>query len=128
MSVLDENDFEARHIMAHTGHKSESSIRQYISKCPPKKRREMSACLAKSLVPDQTSDSPIVNPNPPQATVSTPNENTNVADIDWLEIDPHEISDNQLVDVLTQIEVSNVNLAVPSTSTSNPQNSANNYK
>ena len=66
-------------------------------------------------------------PNPPQATVSTPNENTNVADIDWLEIDPHEISDNQLVDVLTQIEVSNVNLAVPSTSTSNPQNSANNY-
>ena len=41
VDTLDENEFEARHIMTHTGHKSESSIRQYTTKCPPKKRRQL---------------------------------------------------------------------------------------
>ena len=42
--------------MTHTSHKSESSIRQYTSKCPPKKQREMSAALAKSLQSDDNDD------------------------------------------------------------------------
>ena len=49
VDVPEENNFEARHIMATTGHKSESSIRQYTSKCPAKKHREMGECLEKSL-------------------------------------------------------------------------------
>ena len=46
---LDENNFEARHIMAQTGHKLESSIRAYTTQCPTKKKCEMSKYLASNL-------------------------------------------------------------------------------
>ena len=35
---LDENGSEARHIIAMSGHRSESSIKKHARKCPPKKR------------------------------------------------------------------------------------------
>ena len=62
---LDEEGFEARDIMATTGHKSEASIRSYASKCPPKKRRMINNALAQP---------PVKKPRklPPSATVSTP--------------------------------------------------------
>ena len=49
---LDNKGFEARHIMATTGHKSEISIKNYVRKCPTRKMREMSDALAKSLIPE----------------------------------------------------------------------------
>ena len=93
--------------MTHTSHKSESSIRQYTSKCPPKKQREMSAALAKSLQSDDNDDVQIET----VVTVSNPTENNNsTKNLDWLEIDLQDISDDKLVDVLTQIENQNQQL------------------
>ena len=46
---LNEKGFEARDIMATTGHKNESSIRSYATKCPSNKRREMSDALSSVL-------------------------------------------------------------------------------
>ena len=113
IDVLDENNFEARHIMAHTGHKSESSIRQYASKCPPKKRREMSECLAKSLtdpenvLPEKKQNiGENVNEAQPSTSIIKSNENAVVKlitnpDINWLEMDTTGIEEQNLVDVLT---------------------------
>ena len=47
---LDNQGFEACHIMATTGHKSEISIKNYACKCPTRIRREMSDALANSLI------------------------------------------------------------------------------
>ncbi len=44
--ALDSAGYDARHIMALSGHKSESSIREYASFLPAAKSREMSATLA----------------------------------------------------------------------------------
>ena len=52
MEVLDE-EFEARHIMAVSGHKSESTIKNYAKKCPEKKKWEMSHTLAETFIPDK---------------------------------------------------------------------------
>ena len=123
----DENEFKARHIMAHTGHKSESSIRQYTSKCPPKIRRKMAKCLAEQLEPPAKITKPTpsstvsVNPDNVQnktvsnnAIVATDSDNNdnNVPNLDqdWLEVDNNTITDNKLVDILTQIEIENAHL------------------
>ena len=97
VDVLDDNNFKARDIMWHTGHKSEASIRQYTSKCPPTKRRQMSVCLEKSLAPDETAETPIVNDGNEKPTVSSPKHNAIVPiinDTDWLEIDLNDITIN----------------------------------
>ena len=47
---LDEKGFEARHIMATTGHKSEVSIKSYARHCPTKKRKEIFDALSENLV------------------------------------------------------------------------------
>ena len=54
VSLLDECNFEARHIMRVSGHKSESSIRSYSRRLSEVKRKEMShslsnACYVKNL-------------------------------------------------------------------------------
>ena len=54
VSLLDECNFEARHIMRVSGHKSESSIRSYSRRLSEVKRKEIShaltsACSVKNL-------------------------------------------------------------------------------
>ena len=56
VDCLDENEFEAHDIMAHTGHWSESSMRAYRKKCAPKKRHQMSEALAKNLIEGEQND------------------------------------------------------------------------
>ena len=46
ITKLGEKGFEAHDIMSTTGHECESSIRSYATKCPPKKRRNISNALA----------------------------------------------------------------------------------
>ena len=48
---LDRAGFEARHIIAVTGHKSESTIKQYSRRCPDKKKRQMCESLGSKLLP-----------------------------------------------------------------------------
>ena len=65
---LDTKGFEARHIMATTGHKSEVSIKNYSRKCPSAKRREMSDALATSLIKNQDPQSPIAKKRKTEVT------------------------------------------------------------
>ena len=58
---LNEKGFEARDIMATTGHKSEASIRSYAKKCPEKRRKEMSDALSSKM-------------SKPSATATNPSE------------------------------------------------------
>ena len=53
ITKLDEKGFEARDIMATTGHKLESSIRSYAKNCPPQKHCNISDALAEPLVENQ---------------------------------------------------------------------------
>ena len=47
---LDRDGFEARHIIAITGHKSESTIKQYSKRCPENKKREMCEALGSKIL------------------------------------------------------------------------------
>ncbi|KAL9978416.1 hypothetical protein ACROYT_G015929 [Oculina patagonica] len=49
LSILDECGYEARHIMALSGHRSESSIRSYASQTSLSTKRKMSETLTESL-------------------------------------------------------------------------------
>ena len=49
ITILDECGYEARHIMALSGHRSESSIRSYASQTSLSTKRKMSETLLESL-------------------------------------------------------------------------------
>ena len=51
ISTLDNAGFEARHIMQLSSHRSESSIKEYSTKCPENKRKEMFDSLTEAMVP-----------------------------------------------------------------------------
>ena len=41
ISRLDNSGFEARHITALSGHKAESTVKEYAVQCPENKKKEM---------------------------------------------------------------------------------------
>ena len=51
ISTLDNDGFEARHIMKLSSHKKESTIKEYSVKCPDKKKKEMCDSLSNALLP-----------------------------------------------------------------------------
>lgn len=115
IGILDEHEFASRHIMAASGHKSESSIKSYAKKCPPKVHRDMSACLAREL----NQEAPPPKKSKPQASISKPTEDPSVLNViqipdnaQLIEADQQEISDDQLVKVLEAIEKENSSLAL----------------
>ena len=130
---LDDEGIETRH-MVTTGHKSETSIRNYTKRCPPKRRRQISDLLAKRLVEEVETSEIAEQPEPkkkktiPTSTVSVPTENQNVVNAvnaPVVQIDEpmplvvpnenqennldmvDEIPDDQILEVLTQIEKEN---------------------
>ena len=111
VDLPDENEFEARDIMAQTGHKSESSVRSYRSKISSKKCRQMSECLAKNMENKPPNEPPAKRPA--KATVSVP------PPTDWLEVDPEDdqLSYVNLLEILGNIEKENAHLV--------PKNSPN---
>ena len=64
LCTLDAAGFEARHIMAMSGNRSESSIKKYAVKCPDSKKREMSNVFSDNMTKRQKTQ--------PTATVSVP--------------------------------------------------------
>ena len=98
---LNEKGFEARDIMATTGHKSESSIRSYATKVPTKRRREMSDALA-SKMGENTAKK---QKKEVSSTVSAPPKSV---DQDYNSMITFELfpdfEDADLVKVLTEIE------------------------
>jgi hypothetical protein len=67
VTLLDTENFDARHIMALSGHKSETSIRSYASRVRDSKRREMSLALSKHQL-----DPPTVTPDKNEAFSHNP--------------------------------------------------------
>ena len=59
VSVLDNNNFEARHIMRVSGHKSESSIRSYSRQLTESKTREISQTLTSACAQGSTEIVPL---------------------------------------------------------------------
>ena len=51
ITLLDRAQFEARHIIAVTGHRSESTIKKYARGCSNEKKREISDALASKIQP-----------------------------------------------------------------------------
>ena len=97
---LNEKGFEARDITATTGHKSETSIKSYASRCPDNKHRKMSDALAETMFEDTHTEQQ-------EQAVTTEKEKFTVPTDDFPEL---EIPDNQIVDILTQIEKDNEHL------------------
>ena len=63
ISTLDKNSFEARHITAISGHKNESTIKTYSTKCPDVKKREMYETLKDTVIPKKQKASTVSKPN-----------------------------------------------------------------
>ena len=55
--TLDNSGFEARHIIAVSSHKSETTIKEYSEKCPDSKREEMYDALTKQIMPTKATPS-----------------------------------------------------------------------
>ena len=130
VTSLDEQGFEARHIMATTGHKSENSIKSYASKCPEKKRRQMADALASNLIAEEpqnkivhlnsdktstvsmpTECNAVTTPAPErseQLAIDFPNDNNDINFPLFPTFD--DIPDDMMVNTLTQIEKENTHL------------------
>ena len=65
--TLDQNGFEARHIMKLSSHKNEATIKEYAVKCPDTKKREMCESLSNAIKPKKQK---------PTCTVSVNQETT----------------------------------------------------
>lgn len=118
METLDEGEFQGRHIMAQSGHKSESSIKAYARRCPTKKKKEMSYCLANKLNQDENQidlkkiDEPPQAKKVPTATSSRPSDGQEVLPQNFQIIPENEddIPDDQLINALEMIEKENAHL------------------
>ena len=51
--TLDKNGVETRHIIKLSSHKNESTVKEYATECPTKKRKEMFQYLSDSINPQQ---------------------------------------------------------------------------
>ena len=71
ITLLDRAQFESRHIIQITGHRSENTIKQYARKCPPKKKKEMSNVLADILPKAPKLDTPATVTNAQTTTIDT---------------------------------------------------------
>ena len=105
---LDESGFEARHITAVSGHKSETTIKNYSVKCPEAKKREMADALSGKLLGKSLSNnegSPIVKKSKISETVSVPTLESDSIDInfvDWVPIE-NNAEDFDLDEIITKV-------------------------
>ena len=117
---LDEKGFEARHIMATTGHKSEVSIKSYARHCPTRKRKEIFDALSENYGGENTQSAAKRPKCELTETVSTappvpPNFNLEIKELET--INPEDLSDIfavdtgieslDVLDIITQIEKEN---------------------
>lgn len=117
--------------MAHTGHKSESTIKTYARKCPAVKHHAMSKSLGNHLFQDEsenvTQDEeappskapkpskaipvPTENPEVINAVIPEPDQSVQLPDnIVAIEMDDDEIEGDELVQILEKIEKENQHL------------------
>ena len=100
ITTLDNAGFEGRHIIQLSSHKSESTIKEYSTKCPESKRKEMFESLSEAMTPYQKRKKLT-----PAATVSTSPEINDVKqNLPTFNIEPigefDTIDDNILAELL----------------------------
>ena len=111
ITVLDNNGFEAHHIMCVSGHKREESIKLYASRVPFAKKREMSNALSSVVVPKKQKIETISKPTGDENVINE-SENSNMSFRDLLELSQEEESallKELLSDEPFSNEVQNVN-------------------
>ena len=99
---LDKKGFQAKDIMATIGHRSETNIKSYSSKCPVNKCREMSDALAEPLITSAPKKQKIQEEKNITEGAAKPDINENQFPVE--EID---LPDDTLLDILTLIENEN---------------------
>ena len=112
ITALDAQGFEARHITAVSGHKSENTIKSYSTKCPDIKKRQMSDALSSVFgepVPPQpqkikktATETVSVNPDTNDPTLN------NLDTLDWVPIE-NNADDFDLGQILQEVTNDNQN-------------------
>ena len=116
ISTLDNAGFEARHIIQLSSHKSESTIKEYSTKCPENKRKEMFNSLTEAMTPK--SKTPKLSKAKEPAEMSVIDVKQNLPNFELQEIDDFEtIDDTLLAQILDDHDKQN---------TKNSENSNNN--
>ena len=97
--------YEARHIIAVTGHKSESTVKQYATRCPDTKKRQMCDSLANKLNPSKIVKCEASTSAPQNTVANTDFSTINFGDMDFkLQQLPDDPEDNLLSQILDDIE------------------------
>ena len=99
ITLLDSAQFEARHIIAITGHKSEQTIKQYARKCSNEKKRQMCDALADPIVPKIPKKSTIQPIKSETAAVPDPPPPINF-DLNAVDLFPMDDNDDALLNFL----------------------------
>jgi hypothetical protein len=108
IALLDESGYEGRHIMTISKHKSESSLKHYVSKAREKKKREMSNALAEQVLPQEDPEHNVdTSPSTETAVESKSSEILNMENVDFLELNSQEMT------VVGQTVTETVNSCVP---------------
>ena len=84
ITTLDNKGFEARHIITLSLHKNESTIKDYSTKCPENKRKEMFNSLNDAIVPKKSRK---ILPKTPSATVPKAPEIPTISDNNTVKVD-----------------------------------------
>ena len=113
---LNNKGFEARHIMATTGHKSEISIKNYSRRCPSNKRKQMFNALAENLV-ENDAKKPKIEIQTSEFAAPQEDQNFNLGLVELNTINQNDLSDifqldndiesPDLLNIITQIEKEN---------------------
>ena len=112
VTKLDEEGFEARHIMVVSSHKCENSIKTYASKCPETKKKEMFEALAQPFVnpsiPFKEQNQNVQKSVVPQQSINTPDQaNFQLVDM-FPDMEEDPLSNDQFLEAINKIERENM--------------------
>ena len=114
ISTLDKEGIEARHIIKLSSHKSESTIKEYSTKCPENKRKEMFDSLTNATQPKtkKINNSPKVvssTVTKPTSDLQVTGVNLNLPNFQLEERDGFDtIDDNLLTKIMTEHDKENL--------------------
>ena len=98
ISTLDGDGFEARHIIALSSHKSEQTIKEYSTKCPEPKRKQMFDSLSNAMLPKTKQKK--LNPQAVATVTNSDQNDKQLQDINlnWPNFDLQPIDDFSTID------------------------------
>ena len=115
VTKLDEERFEARHIMVVSSHKSENSIKSYSAKCPENKKKEMFEALNQPFSNPPQPAYPQIDNNqieirqnypPPQSNNALKNQNLQLVDM-FPDMANDPLNDDHFLEAIQKIEREN---------------------